>query len=70
MAWNGDWSLVVGRGGGYEYFPSGYVLLDCNLTGLVSCSHIIYQVHLSGYILSGYVLSGYVLSGSCFISDF
>ena len=24
---------------------------------------MIYQVHLSGYVLSGYVLSGYVLSG-------
>ena len=36
----GDWSLVVGRGG-YEYFPSDYVLLDCNLTGLVSCSDIL-----------------------------
>ena len=36
---DGDWSLVVGRGG-YKYFPSGYMLLECNLTGLVSCSHI------------------------------
>ena len=37
-----DWGLViVGRGGGYEYFPSGYVLLDCGLTGLVSCSDIL-----------------------------
>ena len=35
-----DWSLVVGRGG-YKYFPSGYVVLECNLTGLVSCSDII-----------------------------
>ena len=25
--------------GGYTYFPSGYLLLECNLTGLVSCSH-------------------------------
>ena len=34
--------VIVGRGGGgYEYFPSGYVLLDCGLTGLVSCSHIL-----------------------------
>ena len=30
-----DGSLVVGRGGGYKYFLSGYVLLVCNLTGLV-----------------------------------
>ena len=45
--------MVVGRGG-YEYFPSCYVLLDCNLTGLVSCSDIL--GHLSGYILSAYVL--------------
>ena len=30
-----DWSLVEGS---YKYFPSGYVLLDCNLTGLVSYS--------------------------------
>ena len=28
-------------GGGHKYFPSGYVLLDCNLTGLVICSHIL-----------------------------
>ena len=29
------------RGGGaMNVFPSGYVLLDCNLTGLVSCSDI------------------------------
>ena len=32
--------MVVGRRG-YGYFPSGYVLLDCNLTGLVSCSDIL-----------------------------
>ena len=49
----GDLSLVVGRGG-YIYFASGYVLLECNLTGLVNCSE--YQVHLSSYVLSGYVL--------------
>ena len=30
-------SLVVGRGG-YRYFLSGYVLLECNLTGLVIIS--------------------------------
>ena len=37
----GYWGLVIGCGeGGYKYFPSGYVLLECNLTGLVSCSHI------------------------------
>ena len=28
----------MGRGG-YSYFPSGYLLLECNLTALVSCSH-------------------------------
>ena len=27
-------------GGGYKYFPSGKMLLECNMTGLVSCSHI------------------------------
>ena len=27
--------------GGYKYFLSRYVLLDCNLTGLVICSHIL-----------------------------
>ena len=31
-------SLVVGRGGGYKYFLSGYVSLECNLTGLVIIS--------------------------------
>ena len=33
---------IVERGGGgaMNVFPSGYVLLDCNLTGLVSCSDI------------------------------
>ena len=36
----GDWSLVVGRGC-YKYFPSGYVLLECNLMGMVSCSDIL-----------------------------
>ena len=30
-----------GGGGGYEYFLSGYMLLDCNLTGLVGCSDIL-----------------------------
>ena len=34
----GHW--LWGGGGGYKYFLSGYVLLKCNLTGLVSCSHI------------------------------
>ena len=37
---DGDWSLVVGRGG-YKYFLSGFMLLVCNLTGLVSCSDIL-----------------------------
>ena len=38
-----DWGLVIGcgEGEGYKYFPSGYVLLDCNLLGLVSCSDIL-----------------------------
>ena len=46
----GDWSSVVGRGvykmGKYDvtchaFFPSGYMLLECNLTGFVSCSDIL-----------------------------
>ena len=36
----GHWLWGEG-GGGYEYFQSGYVLLDCGLTGLVSCSDIL-----------------------------
>ena len=38
-----DWRLVIGcgEGGGlHVFYPSGYVLLECNLTGLVSCSDI------------------------------
>ena len=37
------WGLVIGCGDGgegYECFPSGYVLLERNLMGLVSCSDI------------------------------
>ena len=61
----GHWLWVRG---GYKYFPSGYVLLECNLTVLVSCSHI-YQVHLSGYVLSGYVLLDCNLTGLVSCSD-
>ena len=47
--------LVIGSGeGGYEYFPLGYVLLDCNLTGLVGCNDILGT--LVRLLLSGYVL--------------
>ena len=31
-------------GWGYKYFPSGNVLLDCKLTELVSCSHIVVKL--------------------------
>ena len=49
---------MIGCGeGGYKYFPSGYVLLERNLTGWLVV--VIYQVRLSGYVLQ--VLSGYVL---------
>ena len=35
------WGLVIGCvNWGYKYFPSIYMLLECNLTGLVSCSDI------------------------------
>ena len=37
----GDWSLVVAREGYMRFSPSGYVLLECNLIGLVSCSDIL-----------------------------
>ena len=36
-AWMGHW---LWGGGRYKYLLSGYVLLECNLTGLVCCSHI------------------------------
>ena len=37
-----DGGLVIGCGeGGYKYFPSGYLLLECNLTGFVSCSDLL-----------------------------
>ena len=34
--------LVIGCGevGLHAFFPSGYVLLGCKLTGLVSCSYV------------------------------
>ena len=49
---------MIGCGeGGYKYFPSGYVLLERNLTSWLVV--VIYQVRLSGYVLQ--VLSGYVL---------
>ena len=35
----GHW--LWGGGGGYEYFQLCYVLIDCNVTGLVSCSDIL-----------------------------
>ena len=38
---DGDWSLVVGRGGGYKHFLSGYVMLACNLMGLFISSDIL-----------------------------
>ena len=34
------WSLVVGRGA-TKLLPSGYVLVESNLTGLASCSDIL-----------------------------
>ena len=36
----GHWLWGGGKGGGYKYFRSGYVLLECNLMGLVSYSHM------------------------------
>ena len=68
MSHDGDWSLVVGRGG-YKYFPSCYVLLECNLTGLVRCSDVLSTLVRLGYVLSGYVLLECNLTGLVSCSD-
>ena len=44
-----DWLLVVRRGG-YKYFPSGYVLLECNLMGLVSSSDISVRLFMLRFV--------------------
>ena len=59
--------IGCGAGGCYKYFPSGYVLLECDLMGLVVV--VIYQAHLSCYVLSGYVLPECNLTGLVSCSD-
>ena len=57
------WGIGCGERG-YKYFLSGYVLLECNLTGLVCCGHISggrgggYKYFLSGYVLLECNLTG------------